>query len=307
VKIANKNDFIEIEVDGIPISIKESNLPSVIGGQIDKYKELEKSIAESLEKAEKARENADSARKKPAGFFQQKDAIEAIQKSLYDSAETMMVLAESQKVSFEFQTKLAEISKFLLIIGYSNIALNRATIRQLNLEQERASRGEISELVGTELSNVIDQLIAQQDILEKQDKLEKRVEKLSEKQNKLEERINEFYEKREEQSEEIEKYRDLINANDKKINKKLKTESSSIRKSFDEKTEDHKKSVEVSLKKIKTEFESVKKGLNEIKEIKPYSEDKFSSIKKIFFIICGIIGVSFVLSIISLVITIINK
>jgi len=71
--------------------------------------------------------------------------------------------------------------------------------------------------------------------------------------------------------------------------------------------EDHKSYVEGSLKKLKTEFESVKKALNEIKEIKLYSEDKFSSIKKIFFILCGIIGITFLMSIISLVITLINK
>jgi len=216
------------------MNIKENELPSIINGKIEKYEELDKSIEESIKRAEEAKENADTARKESAGFFNRENAIEAVQKSGFANAEAIVALVDSQKKSFEFQTKLADISKYLLNLGGNNTKLNQITIRQLQLKVEGDKEGtKLSEVTKSEMRNVIRQLEAQGDILKKQENLEDEI-KHSRKQSEI-------------------------------------------------------------------NFETLKQELNEIKEITDVFKNKFPLFKKIVFLICGITGITLLLSIISLI------
>jgi hypothetical protein len=153
-------------------NITERDLPAIISGHIEKLNELEKKVKEANRKAVKATKSADSVRNKSTGFFHQKDTMESIQESNYELAQAVMSGAGAQKISFEVQTKLAEITKYLLALGVSSIALNRSTIRQLKLIMEGSSRQKLSEITRKELLNVVKQLHDQQDMLKKQENIE---------------------------------------------------------------------------------------------------------------------------------------
>lgn len=156
--------------------VRVENVPIVIGEQFNKLKKLDIKIRESLEKAEEAQQSAESARDVTVSLFShKKEAIEALQESGVQLSEAVVSAAEAQKISFEFQTRLAEITKYLFSLGLSNIALNRTVVRELELKLKGASANRLSELARNEVLNVIKQLKNQEDLLQKQENLSKKV------------------------------------------------------------------------------------------------------------------------------------
>lgn len=161
--------------------------PDLINNQVNKLNELDQSTKKALTAAVKAEERASNARNKSAAFGHKKAAIEELQTAVYTSAEAIQSIAESQQVSFEFQTKLAEVSKYLFALGASNIAANRIVVRELELRLKDASEEQISELARQELLAVVNQLKEQEDILIKIEQQKSRLStlKLSVKEIKL--------------------------------------------------------------------------------------------------------------------------
>lgn len=143
----------------------EKNLFEQIEGQVEKLNELSNVIEKATKAAENAKESAEKAKSKSAGFGKKKAAIEELQSAGIALAEAVQEEAEAQKVSFEFQRKLAEISKYLFGLGVSNIASNRFVARELEMKLKGASQGKLSELAQQELMNVLKQLKEQEDIL----------------------------------------------------------------------------------------------------------------------------------------------
>lgn len=105
--------------------------------------------------------------------------------------------AEAQEVSFTYQQKLAEMTKFLFALGVSNIAMNRSIVRELELKLKGASEEELDELARREIISVVKQLKAQEDIMKKQSDL-------SDKVRIHESRINELTDKHTEHTDRIE-------------------------------------------------------------------------------------------------------
>lgn len=141
-----------------------------INRRIDKLNELSIRVEEASEAATKAEDSAKNAMYMSAGFGKKKAAIEGLQKASVNLAEAVQAGAEAQRISFEFQRELAEISKYLFGLGVSNLAMNRTVVRELELRLKGASEEELSELARQELMTVIKQLKAQEDILLKLDK-----------------------------------------------------------------------------------------------------------------------------------------
>jgi myosin heavy subunit len=306
------------QIEDVEISIGDidiNELPSIINGQIGKYKELEKSIDVSLKKAKEAEERAESAQGQSAGFWNRRNAIEAGQEATVGNAEAIMALANSQKISLEFQTKLAEISKFLLMLGLNNIALNRTTIRQLELKLEGASKEELSELVKSEIKNVIQELKARQDLIEKH--------------NRLDEKTKELHKKQETYTVKVEEHEDKIESNIKKLRenaKKLKNNSemiqslveelgkhessiNTIKRSIAKKEKNNSEMIQSLVEELKKHENTIKrtnKKVDDIKNLKEYIIEKYPKIKLYFFLLCGIIGSIFILSIISLIFALIK-
>lgn len=155
--------------------INEKDLPIMIQGQISKLNELDKSVKKAMRAAAAARDSATNAKKKSAGIGKKKVAIEELQSAGIDLAEAVQSGAEAQRVSFEFQTKIPEISKYLFGLGVSNITSNRFVVRELELRLKGASQKELSELARQELVMVVKQLKEQEDILRKQDNFSKMI------------------------------------------------------------------------------------------------------------------------------------
>ncbi|MDX6047613.1 MULTISPECIES: hypothetical protein [Bacillus] len=167
--VLSPDEIIESGLSGF----NEKDLPVMIQGQISKLKELDKSVKKAMKAANVAKDSANSARSKSAGFGKKKVAIEELQSAGIDLAEAVQSGAEAQKISFEFQTKLAEISKYLFGLGVSNIASNRFVVRELEMKLKGASKEELSELARQELISVVKQLKEQEDILRKQENFSK--------------------------------------------------------------------------------------------------------------------------------------
>lgn len=192
ILVLGPDDILESGINGI----EEKDLPAIISSQINKLNELDQSVKKAMDAAEKAKDSADTAKGKSAGMFKKKVAIEELQSAGIDLAEAVQSGAEAQKISFEFQTKLAEITKYLFGLGVSNIASNRFVVRELEMKLKGATEQELSELARQELISVVKQLKDQEDILKKQENLSKRVktheEMLREHKNRTQEITNEL-------------------------------------------------------------------------------------------------------------------
>lgn len=163
-------NYIELE------NIDEEQLPAIILGQIQQIKELDEHIAIAAEKAENAKKRAETAKGQSAGLFQKKEAIVSLQQTAVDLAEAQEAAVDAQTVSFEYQKKLGEITKYLFALGCTNMASNRVVVRELKHALEGASAESLDELAKREIINVIQQLKSQEDIFNKQYELSKKVQ-----------------------------------------------------------------------------------------------------------------------------------
>lgn len=168
------------EISIVIPKVEAESLPGLINNQVEKLNELDNSVKEAMDAAEVAKNSAIEASERSAGFGKKKVAIEELQSASVDLAKAVRVGAEAQKISFEFQSKLAEITKNLFGLGISNIANNRMVVRELEKRLQGASEEEISELAQQELMLVIQQLKEQQDLLRKLDNLETNIKTVKE-------------------------------------------------------------------------------------------------------------------------------
>jgi DNA-binding ferritin-like protein (Dps family) len=155
--------------------VDEKILPELIQGQIGKLNELDSAVKKALYDAGEAEKRAHEAHKLSASPWsfkdQKKEAIEGLQKAGIELAGAVQSGSQAQKLSFEFQARLAEVTKYLFSLGVSNIAANRTVVRELEIRLRGASEEELSELARKELMTVIQQLKEQEDLLRKQQQM----------------------------------------------------------------------------------------------------------------------------------------
>ena len=189
----NDENLIKIEeVNGSDV-ISINNIPNIVSEKITYITELEEKVIESEKSAAKAMELAANMKRfKEHSFLgikwrsgNKKDIIENTQECVESLANAQQVSVDALKKSFEFQIKLAEISKFLLGIGCSNIAANRTAINAIREKLSYASRRRLSDNVRQELLSIVRQLNEQKDIFERIDSLSKKVEVIEQKFNLL--------------------------------------------------------------------------------------------------------------------------
>lgn len=161
--LLNSGEIIESTVS----NFGEKDLPVLIQGQIEELNNLDKSVKKAMDAAAKSKSSAERAEGMSAGLFKKKAAIEELQSAGMDLAKAVQVGAEAQKISFEFQTKLAKITKYLFGLGVSNIACNRFVVRELEMRLQGASQEKLSALAREELMMVVKQLKDQEDMLKK--------------------------------------------------------------------------------------------------------------------------------------------
>jgi len=159
--INNREDLAEFN---------SADIPKIITKQVHQINVLERKISEVIQEATKAKEAAINANEK-IGLSGRKKAIEQLQSSGREIASAIQVSAQAHQQSFEFQKELADISKFLIGLGVSNIAQNRIVVRELEMKMNGASKEQISDLAKQELLSVIRQLKAQEHIQERLERL----------------------------------------------------------------------------------------------------------------------------------------
>lgn len=163
------------DLEDIHLGIDEAKLPEIIEGQIGKLNELDAGVKKALETAGKAEKRAQAARKLSAGWSlfndKKKEAIEGLQEAGVELAEAVQLGTQAQKISFEFQTRLAEAAKYLFTLGVGNIAANRMVVRELEMRLHGASEKELSDLARQEVMSVVRQLNEQADLLCKQQQM----------------------------------------------------------------------------------------------------------------------------------------
>ena len=146
------NDDVKENVDNISVA----DVPKLIEDQF----ELMTSLKENLNLAKSHAKDADlkvrEAKEKRIGLFNKKDAMEAMQNSQMSLSEATLKNTEALEKTFEYQQ------------AFSNIAVNRTIVRELELRLEHASEEEIDDMARQELLNVVHDLKAQEDITKKQ-------------------------------------------------------------------------------------------------------------------------------------------
>lgn len=182
----------------------EQQLPAIISSQYDSIVELEDSVVKSIKLAKDAERSAQKASEFTVHWYGgRREAIELLQDASKYSSEALISLAEAQKKSFEYQTKLTEITKFLFGLGVSSLAMNRCVVRELELKLKGASDEDISDLAKQELRNVIYQLKAQEDIMKKQEDLTGKVKEQAGQLKEIDRQLDDFEEADEKQDEKI--------------------------------------------------------------------------------------------------------
>ena len=148
------------------ISIEQ--LPAIIGNTFKHISEVDRKISNAVSRAEEAKKLADEASQKNAGwsFFgsDKKEAIEALQSATVSQANALSDSVDANKELFNNQKRMSEALRYLFGLGVANIAANRTVVRELELKLKNASQEELSELARQEITNVILQLRAQEDM-----------------------------------------------------------------------------------------------------------------------------------------------
>ena len=148
------------------ISIEQ--LPTIIGNTFKHISEVDRKISNAVSRAEEAKKLADEASQKNAGwsFFgsDKKEAIEALQSATVLQANALSDSVDANKELFNNQKKMSEALRYLFGLGVANMAANRTVVRELELKLKNASQEELSELARQEITNIILQLRAQEDM-----------------------------------------------------------------------------------------------------------------------------------------------
>jgi hypothetical protein len=171
-------------------TIKVSEFPSLLTQQVSLINDNSENIINAKEKAKKAKAAAEKAKNTRVKWNNKKASIEALQEALepmIDALDEQTDIADSLSKSIR---AVSDATRFLFVLGVSNMAANRMVIRELELKLSNASKEQISALAQQELHNVLNQLKAQEDTFLRIEKLEEKNKKLAKKTDKLLKRIN---------------------------------------------------------------------------------------------------------------------
>jgi len=149
--------------------IDEKQIPDLISKQFAKMAELHKEIEIATNNAYDAKEAV--INEVTTGTQGNKAAIESLQSATLNLANAQVDAMRAQRISFEYQQKLTEISKYLFRLGLTNIAMNRVVVEELEMRLRQASQEELDELARNEIESLLRRLKAQQDIDKRQSEL----------------------------------------------------------------------------------------------------------------------------------------
>lgn len=200
-------------------NIDEKQVPKLIQGQIEAMKSLRKEIDLATNKALDAKEaviNEVSDRK-----ISKKEAIDNLQSATMSLADAQSAVLSAQERQFEYQQKLSDITKFLLRLGLTNIAMNRVVVEELEYRLRNATKEELDDLARAEIENLLKELKMQQDLDQKQIEQAKILKEQAELNDSQAEEIHSQAEKDEEHDKRIDELYSIIAKQDQVIEKIL--------------------------------------------------------------------------------------
>ena len=168
------------------VQLVPANIAPTVLSKIETISQSAENVEKALEAARKAKDSADAASKKSAGWSltgkDKKEAIEALQNSGIELALGIQNIADAQKVMFDNLINITDATKYLFGLGVANIATTRVVIDTITSGLKDASKQKISQRAKESLLGVVQQLKAQEDLFNK-------IEKLSNKCKLLEKEI----------------------------------------------------------------------------------------------------------------------
>lgn len=168
------------------LNIPESEVPAVINEKFSQLAKIKNEVQYLQSSSIEIKNNAVVAKNKKVGLFNKKNVIKDLQTLTVDISNNQVANAEITNKILIYQQKTAEIMKFLLGLGVTNLATNRAVVKQLKDRLASAQDGSIDEYEEKEILSVLRQLKAQEDILEKQERMGERFNELNDKICKIE-------------------------------------------------------------------------------------------------------------------------
>ncbi len=210
-----EQDILKIRVE----NVDEKQVPELIQGQFTLMSELRKQIEYATDNAFDAKEAVING--VTPGYISPKAAIENLQSATLDLANAQESAMKAQQYQFDYQQKLADITKFLFRLGLTNIAMNRVVVEELEYKLRNASQGEIDDLARAEIENLLKRLKMQQDIDQKQTELTKLLKEQAEINDSQVMEINAQAEKDEEHDRRIDELYSIIAKQDQVIEKML--------------------------------------------------------------------------------------
>ena len=168
------------------LNIPESEVPAVINEKFGQLAEIKNEVQYLQSSSIEIKNNAVVAKNKKVGLFNKKNVIKDLQTLTVDISNNQVANAEITNKILIYQQKTAEIMKFLLGLGVTNLATNRAVVKQLKDRLASAQDGSVDEYEEKEILSVLRQLKAQEDILEKQARMGERFNELNDKICKIE-------------------------------------------------------------------------------------------------------------------------
>lgn len=205
-------------------SIQLNELPQIISSQVVQIKDLGEKIESAIATANSAKESADNAKRKSVKLGHKAEAITTLQGATVDLAQAQSDTIDALKVSFEYEKKLGDISKYLFVLGAYSDANTRIVIQQLSDELEKEGKSDkISKVAKQRLISVINQLKAQEDVMKQQEILTNKVDEHARQIKDLDRQLDDMEEADEEQdkkiaenAEKLSKYAQVLSAQQRK-------------------------------------------------------------------------------------------
>ena len=153
-----------------------------------KMRNAQSAAKSALQSAVDAKNRAEALEKKTAKWHKKQaieelqDAVKEMADALNDNAslqtdelEAMAGFSDVQQAIIDYQSKVVNVSKAILGLGAFNLAQSRINIQELEMRVQKASEEKIGEMARNELLATVAQVKQQLDLIERMDRLEKRI------------------------------------------------------------------------------------------------------------------------------------
>ena len=166
-----------------------SELPEVIGAIFKELQSLKGQVRRAGRYAEAAKSTADNAQRTRRSWFifhNHGDAIRRLQGAVSTLADAQVTTAQAQRVSFDYQERVGELTKYLFALGAADEESCQTVLHELEEKLYGPDGKDLSALVRRDLLGVVHQLQNQSPLCaglaaqkEKQVSLEKEVAALT--------------------------------------------------------------------------------------------------------------------------------